>query len=48
MTEVSKLIELEKFPDIKKFDKIKTFISKDGPFLTKSEIKEFLIKNNII
>ena len=48
LTEVSTKIDLSKNPNIKKFDSNKPFNSKDGPFLSKTEIKEFLIKNNII
>ncbi|MEE9379277.1 MAG: polysaccharide biosynthesis protein [Candidatus Lokiarchaeia archaeon] len=48
LTEVYKKIDLSEYPNIKKFDKSKPFNSKNGPFLSKKEIKEFLIKNNII
>jgi len=48
LPEVSNKIDLGKYPKIKKFDISKSYNSKIGPFLTKNEIKEFLIKNNII
>jgi len=48
LTEVSNEIELEKYPNVRKFDISKPFNSKVGPFLTKIEIEEFLKNNNII
>ncbi len=48
LTEVSGKINNLLYPSINKFDSSKSFNSKDGPFLTKKEIKDFLIKNKII
>jgi len=48
LTEVSNTINLEVYPNIKKFDVTKPFNSKDGPFLTKDEIKDFLLRLDII
>lgn len=48
LTEVSKKIDLEKYPNVRKFDNSKPFNSKFAPFLTKIEIEEFLIDNNIV
>lgn len=48
ISEVSSKIDLNKYPNIRKFDKSKLFNSKDGPFLSKKEIKELLNKMNII
>ena len=48
LTDVSNEIDLEKYPAIKIFDKSKPFNSEDGPFLTKREIQEFLLENNLI
>ena len=48
LTEVSRKIDMDKFPNSKKFDSIKPFNSKFGPFLSKKDIKELLIKLNII
>lgn len=48
LTEVSKELDLKKFNDLKKFDKSKPYNSKEGPFLSKLELKDFLIKNKVI
>ncbi len=48
MTEISKKINLSKYPNVKKFDKNKPFNSKDSLFLSKQEINDFLAKQNII
>lgn len=48
ITEVSTKIHYDKYPNLKKFDKSIPFNSKDGPFLSKMEIKDFLINNKII
>jgi len=48
ITEVSTKIDLNKYHNIKKFDLSKPFNTKDGPFLSKKEIKEFIIKNKIL
>ncbi|MBA7506952.1 UDP-N-acetylglucosamine 4,6-dehydratase (inverting) [subsurface metagenome] len=48
ITEVSTKIDLNKYHNIKKFDQSKPFNTKDGPFLSKKEIKEFIIKNKIL
>ncbi len=48
LTEVSRKIDMDKFPNLKKFDSTKPFNSKFGPFLSKKDIKELLIKLNII
>ncbi len=48
ITEIYQEINLELYPNIKKFDPIKPFNSKDGPFLSEKEIEDFLIKNKII
>ena len=48
LTEVSKKIKLTNYPNIKKFDLKKPINSKEGPFLSKDELKEFLSKNNVI
>ena len=48
ITEVSQRINVDFYPNIKKFDINKTFNSKDGPFLSKKEIYEYLIKNKIL
>ena len=48
LTEVSTRLEQNKYPNLKKFDSSEPFNSRDGPFLSKNEIKEFLRKNNII
>ncbi len=47
MTEITKEKDLKKYPNIKQFDINKPSKSNQGPFLTKEEIKEFLIQNNI-
>ena len=48
MTEISKKIDLKKYSNVKKFDKSKPFNSKDSPFLSKQEINDFIVKQNII
>lgn len=48
LTEVSNKIDLIKYASIKEFDISKPFNSKYGPFLTKKEIKEFLLNNSVI
>jgi len=48
ITEVSRETDLEKYPEIKKFDITRPFNSKNGPFLSKEEILEFLKKTNNI
>ena len=48
LTEVSKKIDIDKIPNLKKFDVTTPFNSKFGPFLSKKDIKELLIKINII
>ncbi|MFX1277691.1 MAG: polysaccharide biosynthesis protein [Promethearchaeota archaeon] len=48
ITEVSKHLDLTKYPNIKKFDKTKPFNTKEGPFLSKKELKDLLINNTII
>ena len=48
LTEVSNRLILSKYPNVKKFDNTKPFNSKEVLFLSKSEIKEFLMKHKII
>jgi len=48
LIEVSSKIDLKNYPNLKKFDYSKPFNSKESLYLSKKEIKEFLIKNNII
>jgi hypothetical protein len=50
ITEISYDIKIdnEQFPGIKKFDSSKPFNSIEGPFLSKEEIKDFLIKQKVI
>jgi len=48
LTEVFSKIDMDKFPNSKKFDITKPFNSKFGPFLSKKDIKELLIKLNVI
>jgi len=48
LTEVYQKLDLNKYSNVKKFDKNKPFNSKEAPLLTKEEIKNFLIKNSII
>jgi len=48
MTEVSTKIDLNKYPNITKFDCSKPFNTRKGPFLSKDELKDFLKINNII
>lgn len=48
LPEVSLNIDLNAYPNSKKFDLTKSFNSKEGPFLSKDEIIEFLIKINLI
>lgn len=48
LTEVFKRINLNKYPNIKKFDGSKPFNSKMGLYLSKQEIKDFLTNNKII
>ena len=44
----SREINLKKYPDLKKFDVSKPFNTRDGPFLSKEEILDFLKENEII
>ncbi|MFX1256282.1 MAG: polysaccharide biosynthesis protein [Promethearchaeota archaeon] len=46
ITEVSTAIDINKYPNIKKFDFKDPFNSKDSPLLSKEEIKELLDKFN--
>jgi FlaA1/EpsC-like NDP-sugar epimerase len=48
LTEVTTKIDLNMYKNVKKFDIMKPFNSRDGPFLSKEEIKKFLIKTKII
>ena len=48
LPEVSMDIDITKYPKSKKFDVSKPFNSKDGPFLSKGEIKKFLTEKKII
>lgn len=48
ITEISTKIDMSKYPGVKQFDKNKPFNSKDGPLLSKKQIKDFLIKNKVI
>jgi len=48
LPEVSMNIDINKYPKSKKFDVSKPFNSKDGPFLSKGEIKNFLTEKKII
>lgn len=48
ITEVFQKLNLGLYPNIKRFDPTKPFNSKDCPILSKKEIKDFLIKNEII
>ena len=48
ITEVSSQIDLGKYPNIEKFDGINQLTSKDGRFLTREEIKQFLINEKVI
>ncbi len=48
LTEVSTKIEINEYRGIRKFDGSMPINSNRGPFLSKKEIKQFLIKNNII
>lgn len=50
ITEISYDIKIDnkQFPGIKKFDSSKPFNSIEGPFLSKEEIKDFLIKQKVI
>lgn len=48
ITEVSTKIDLELYPNIKKFDSAKPINSKNNYLLSKKEIMEFLLKNKII
>ncbi len=48
ITGESTQIDKNKYQNLKNFNKTKSFNSKDGPFLTKEEIKGFLEKHNII
>ncbi|MBN1800516.1 MAG: polysaccharide biosynthesis protein, partial [Candidatus Lokiarchaeota archaeon] len=42
------LINFSKYKNVKKFDETLPFNSAEGPFLSKKEIKDFLIKKKII
>ena len=48
ITAESTEIDKSKYPNLIKFDKTKSFNSKDGPFLSKKKIKDFLETNKII
>jgi len=48
LTEVTTKIDLNIYSNINKFDMMKSINSKNGPFLSKEEIKKFLIKIKII
>lgn len=48
LTEVSRKIDESKYPNLRNFDGKSAFNSKEGPFLSKEEIKELSIKTNII
>ena len=48
LSEVSRVIDMSKYPDIKKFDVSQPFDSRNGPFLSKEEIKAFLQEKKII
>ncbi len=48
LTPVHTKIDLKKYKEIKKFDCSLPFNSREGPFLSQGEIKEFLKKYNII
>lgn len=48
ITEISRKLDLNRYPEIKKYEKTKPFTSKEGPFLSKSEIKSFIVKNYYI
>jgi len=47
LTEVSRKIDLSKYPNLKKFNNSESFDSRDGPFLSKDEILKFLEDNEI-
>jgi len=46
--EIFSKINLSQFTNLKKFDQSQPFNTKNGPFLSKQEIKRYLINNNII
>ncbi|MHA1284349.1 MAG: polysaccharide biosynthesis protein [Promethearchaeota archaeon] len=48
LTPVYNKIDLKKYENLKKFDNSKPFNSRNERFLSKQEIREFLLKNNII
>ncbi|MFX1297587.1 MAG: polysaccharide biosynthesis protein [Promethearchaeota archaeon] len=48
LKEVSHLINKALFPNLRKFNKSKPFISKEGIPISKEQIKNFLIKNKVI
>ncbi|GAH14498.1 unnamed protein product, partial [marine sediment metagenome] len=48
LTEVSMEIDMNTYKNIRKFDVSKSCNSKEGPFISKEKINEFLIKYNII
>ena len=48
LTEVTRKIDPSKYPNIRKFDKTKSFNSRTSPILSKQEIMDFLIKIKII
>ncbi len=48
LTEVFKLIDPNLYPNIKKYNNLKQFNSKEGPFLSKEEIQNFLKKSNLL
>ncbi len=48
LTEVSMEIDMNTYKNIRKFDDSNSYNSKEGPFISKEKINEFLIKYNII
>jgi len=48
ITEISKKLDIDKYPNINKFDTSKPFNSQEENYLSEEEIREFLINNNII
>ena len=48
LPELLRMIVLGKYPKLEKFDKEKPFNSKEEDYLSKKEIRDFLIQNNII
>jgi FlaA1/EpsC-like NDP-sugar epimerase len=48
ITEISKKLDFERYPNIKKFDTSKPFNSQDAYHLSKEDIKDYLIDKNIL